>query len=96
MGNMSILNNTIGRTLMQQLRPDMRNLSSFLAMVICLVASKSVHLSAWISHISGDTKAGSRIRRFARWMGNSLIDPHEWYAPIFCYAMREWTQMPIF
>ena len=93
--NVSKLNNTIGRVLRQQLFIDPRNIATFLAMVLCLLLSKSVYLSAWILWMSQDTKAESRIRRFARWLDNSSIDPHVWYTPQFLYAMREWTQMPI-
>ena len=94
--NVSILNNTIGRVLRQQLFIDTRNIATFITMVLCLLFSKNVCLSAWISWISQNTKAESRIRRFARWLENSSIDPHLWYTPQFLYAMREWTRMPIY
>ena len=92
----SILNNTLGRALMQQFSPDTRNVATFFAMLISILASKSVLLSEWISWLPGITKAGSRARRFARWLDNSSIDHHIWYAPIFLYAMRNWSQRPIF
>jgi len=94
--NVSVLNNTVGRTLLQELCPDPRNLSTFLTMIICLLSSKSVRLSAWVYWVSGNTKAGSRIRRFRRWLENSCIEPHVWYSHLFRYAMREWTMMPIY
>ena len=90
------LNYTIGRILRQRLSLDTRNISTFLVMVACLLASKSVCLSAWILLISNNTKADSRIRRCSRWLDNSSIDPHVCYAPIFLHAMREWTQSPIY
>ena len=96
MQNVSKLYSTVGRAVMQQVCPDSRNLSTFLTAVTCLIASKSVLISAWISWISGDTKAGSRIRRIMRWLDNSSIDPHTWHASIFSYAMQDWTKMPIF
>ena len=96
MPNVSELNDTIGRVIAQQVHPDSRNISTFLVMLMSLIASKCTQLSAWIAWLPGNTKAGSRIRRFARWLGNSSINPHEWYAPLFRYAMREWTQMPIY
>ena len=94
--NVSVLNHTIGRLLRQQLSPDTRNIAIFLAMIFCILLSKSVCLSAWILLVSENTKAVSRIRRFARWLGNSSIKPYAWYAPLFRYALREWTQMPIY
>ena len=94
--NVSILNNTLGRVLRQHFSPDTRNIATFLAMLISILASKSVLLSEWISWIPGITKAGSRARRFARWLDNSSIDHHVWYTPIFLYALRGWSQMPIF
>ena len=73
MTSVSKVNNTIGRVIMQQIRPDSRNLATFLVMVISIMASKCAQLSAWISWLPGDAKAGSRIRRFTRWLGNSSI-----------------------
>ena len=96
MRNVSKLYNTVGRAIMQQICPDSRNLSTFLTAVTCIIASKSVHLSAWISWIPGNTKADSRIRRFIRWLGNSSIDTHAWHASILSYAIKDWTRMPIF
>jgi hypothetical protein len=94
--NVSVLNHTIGRVIRQQLSADTRNIATFLLMLICLLASQSVHLSAWIPWVASDSKAGSGVRRFARWLSNSSINPHTWYASIFTYAMRAWTNMPIF
>jgi hypothetical protein len=94
--NVSVLNHTIGKLLRQQLSVDTRNIATFLLMIIGILASQSVHLSAWILWVLPSTKAGSRVRRFARWLENTSIDPHAWYVPIFLYAMREWTKMPIF
>lgn len=94
--NVSALNHTVGRAIRQRLSPDTRNIATFLAMTVCILASQSVRLSAWIAWISGDTLAGSRIRRFSRWLGNSCIDPHAWYAVLFQYALREWTRRPIY
>lgn len=93
---MSALNHTIGRVLMQRLSPDPRNVATFLAAVIGLLASRNVCLPSWLSWTSWGIKAGSGVRRFARWLGNSSILPDVWFAPIFRYAMRDWTDMPIF
>jgi len=94
--NMSVLNHTLGKVLRQQFSPDTRNITTFIAMLISILASKSVLLSEWIPWIPGTTKAGSRSRRFARWLDNSSIDHHVWYAPIFLYALRNWSRMSIF
>ena len=94
--NVSKLNNTVGRAIMQQLCPDTRNLSTFITMVISIVTARNAQLSAWISWLPENIKSGSRIRRLTRWLGNSSIEPHAWYATIFRYAVREWTQMPIY
>ena len=96
MQNVSALNHTIGKAIMQEISPDPRNIATFMVAVTSLLASKSVQLAAWISCISGTTKAGSRIRRFARWLADAYINPYEWYGPIFRHAMQTWTQMPIF
>ena len=92
----SILNHTVGRVIRQQLSPDTRVIATFLTILVSILTSQSVRLSAWIYWIPGATKAESRIRRLARWLGNSSIDPHNWYAPLFRYALREWTRMPIY
>jgi hypothetical protein len=96
MQNLSELNFTIGRALMQQLSPDPRNVSTFLAAVTAFLASQSASFSMWLIWLSCGIKAASCIRHFSRWMSNSSILPHVWYGPIFRYAMRGWTQMPIF
>jgi len=93
---MSVLNSTIGRVLLQLLFIDTRNIATFLDMVLCLLLSKSVSLSAWTLWMSDNTKAESRFRRFARWLDNSSITSHVWYTPLFLYAMREWSRMPIY
>ena len=93
--NVSVLNNTVGRLLRQQ-HFDTRNIATFLLMTLCLLLTKCVCLSAWIPWVSKNTKAESCFRRFARWLDNSSVDPHVWYAPLFLHAMREWTQMPIY
>jgi hypothetical protein len=96
MQNVSVLNNTIGRALIQELSIDTRKIVTFIAAVTFLIVSQKIYLSTWASWAPPQTKAGSRIRQFARWMANSSIDPHEWYNPIFRYAMRDWKHMPIF
>jgi len=94
--NVSILNHTIGRALRQHVVHDPRNIETFLVMLVSLVVSTSVRLSELIQAMPGNTKAKSRIRRLTRWLNNSSITPHVWYAQIFLYAMRKWAQMPIF
>lgn len=96
MRNVSDLNHTIGRALMQRLSLDPRNVAILFAAVFCILVSQNVSLSAWILLVSWEIKAGSSVRRFTRWLANSSILPHIWYAVIFRYALREWTQMPIF
>jgi hypothetical protein len=81
---------------MQQLSLDPRNVATFLAAVVCALASQNLALPAWLPWVSWNIMAGSCVRHFARWLGNSSILPHVWYAAVFCYAMRDWTQMPIF
>ena len=93
---MSKVKHTIGRVLIQQLSLDPRNVATFLLAVVCLLASQNVNLSAWRAWVPWNIKAGSGIRHFSRWLGNSSILHHVWYAAIFRYAMRTWTQMPIF
>ena len=95
MKDVSVLNHTIGRVIRQHLSHDPRNISVFLAMLVSTIVSQVVHLSAWIQAMPGKTKAKSRIRRITRWLNHSSINPHEWYAPIFTYAIRDWKQMPI-
>jgi hypothetical protein len=81
---------------MQELSPDTRNIATFLTMLLGLLASQNVRLSAWISWVSGNAKAASHIRRFSRWLGNASIEPHTWYVPLFRYALRKWTHRPIY
>jgi hypothetical protein len=94
--NVSKLNLTLGKALMQQLSPDPRNLAIFLTAVVSVLASQNVALSAWISWLSWKIKAASSSRRFIRWLDNPSILPYAWYKVIFQHAIQNWTPRPIF
>jgi len=70
MQNVSKLNHTIGKTIRQEISPDPRNISTFIDAILHVIASQNVRLSAWISWTAEAIKAGSCIRRFARWLYN--------------------------
>ena len=94
MRNVSILNYTIGRCLLQSFWVDMRNIALFALMVICALDSQSVSLPLWALSCARH-KAASNIRRFTRWLKNSAVDAHMWYKPLFLYAIGVWGNSPI-
>ena len=92
--NVSALNRTIGKCLVQALCVDIRNIASFVLMVFCALDSQSVSLSMWALSCA-QNKAASDIRRFTRWLKNSACEALTWYKPLFLHAIGVWGDSPI-
>jgi hypothetical protein len=92
MQDMSVLNQSIGRVLVQELFADLRNVETFLIMVLCALAAQSVSLPEWQLQTGFECQAASTVRRFSRWLKNARCEALVWYAPLFYYAMREWNR----
>ena len=94
MQNVSTLNLTIGKCLVQALCVDIRNIAIFVLTVFCALSSQSVSLPMW-ALTCAQNKAASNIRRFTRWLKNSTFEALTWYKPLFLYAIGEWGKSPI-
>lgn len=70
---------------------DARHLQTFIWMVVGLIHSGCVSLTAWVPFVSGRARyAQSTQRRFARWLQNTRIEVHTLYAPLLQQAVAEW------
>lgn len=82
-------------TLFKLLRPsawkDIRHCKTLAWMVIGLLGSGCISLSAWADYAHGRAKqASSRVRRFSRWLANDKVKVNELYAPIIQEALASW------
>jgi Transposase DDE domain len=70
---------------------DVRHLQTFIWMVVGLIQSGCVSLTAWVPFVSSRAcYAQSTQRRFARWLQNPRIEIHPLYAPLIQTALAEW------
>ena len=71
---------------------DIRRVVTLAWAVVGLCLTRTVRLTAWAEVVEGRaTYAASRVRRFARWLHHSAIDPTIWYPPLLKAALRDWT-----
>ena len=98
MENSSQLYHTVVRTLSQHKKwLDVRHLMTLAAMVVGLIQSETVSLTAWIPYVRGRAKfAQSTQRRFARWLNNKRIAVHCLYAPLIEKALASWGEHTIY
>jgi hypothetical protein len=70
---------------------DVRHLYTLLWMVVGLIQSGGVSLTAWVPFVSSRARyAQSTQRRFARWLQNARIEVHCLYAPLIQQAVAAW------
>lgn len=70
---------------------DIRHLYTLLWMVVGLIHSGGVSLTAWVPFVSSRARyAQSTQRRFARWLQNARIEVHCLYAPLIQQAVAAW------
>ncbi len=70
---------------------DVRHLQTFIWMVVGLIHSGGVSLTAWVPFGSSRARyAQSTQRRFARWLQNPRVEVHALYAPLFQEALATW------
>lgn len=70
---------------------DVRHLQTFIWMVVGLIHSGCVSLTAWVPFVSSRARyAQSPQRRFARWLQNARIEVHSLYTPLLQRAVAEW------
>jgi hypothetical protein len=70
---------------------DARHLYTLIWMVVGLIHSGCVSLTAWVPFVRGRARyAQSTQRRFARWLDNKRIEVHTLYMPLIQNALAEW------
>jgi len=70
---------------------DVRHLQTLAWMMVGLIQSGKISLSAWAPYVhSRASYAQSTVRRFARWLHNPRIQVHRLYGPLIRQALRQW------
>jgi hypothetical protein len=70
---------------------DRRYLKTLVWMLVGLIQSGNISLTAWAPFVhSRATFAQSMVRRFARWLENARIEVHALYGPLVQQALAEW------
>jgi hypothetical protein len=70
---------------------DRRHLMTLAWMIVGLVQSGKISLTAWVPYVhSRAVYAQSSVRRFARWLEHDRIDVHALYGPLVQQALAEW------
>jgi Transposase DDE domain len=76
---------------------DGRHLQTFIWMVVGLIHSGCVSLTAWVPFVRGRARyAQSTQRRFARWLRNARIEVHSLYTPLIQQAVAEWGKHTVY
>lgn len=71
---------------------DIRRVVTLAWAIVGLCLTRTVRLTAWAEVVEGRAQyAASRVRRFARWLHQSAIDPTKWYPPLLKATLRDWT-----
>lgn len=95
---MRLLYNTLVMVLRQHENwLDIRHLYTLAWMMVGLIKSERVSLTAWIPYVlSRATYAQSVQRRFQRWLHNERIQVHELYAPLIQQALADWGEYKLY
>jgi hypothetical protein len=76
---------------------DVRHLHTLVWMVVGLIYSGGVSLTAWVPFVRGRARyAQSTQRRFARWLQNPRVEVHPLYAPLIQTALAEWGTQRVY
>ena len=76
---------------------DVRHLYTLVWMVVGLIHSGCVSLTAWVPFVSGRARyAQSSQRRFARWLQNRRVEVQALYAPLIQQALAEWGKHTVY
>lgn len=72
---------------------DQRHLYPLVWMVVGLIASGQISLTAWGDYVQSRAMyAQSTQRRFARWLSNEQVNEHQLYERLIRYALWTWSQ----
>lgn len=70
---------------------DVRHLQTLAWMMVGLIQSGKIGLSAWAPYVhSRASYAQSTVRRFARWLHNPRLQVQRLYGPLIRQALRQW------
>jgi len=76
---------------------DLRHLKTLACMVVGLIATGNISLTAWAPYgHSRAMYAQSTVRRFIRWLENKRIDVHALYGPLIQQALAEWSNCRVY
>jgi len=76
---------------------DVRHLGVMVWMMVGMIATGSVNLTKWLSHIN--TKAliaQSTQRQLSRWLNNPRINPAKLYSPVIKELLSNWKEREIY
>ena len=89
-------------TLVQVLRQhqnwvDLRHLKTLACMVVGLIETGNISLTAWApSEYSRAVYAQSPVRRFIRWLEHQRVAGHALYGPLLQQALAEWGEHRVY
>ena len=92
----------LSKTLVQVFSPhqnwvDLRHLKTLAGMVVGLIETGNISLTAWApSGHSRAMDAQSPVRRLTRWLKNTRIDVHALYGPLIQQALAEWSNYRVY
>jgi hypothetical protein len=91
------LYSALGRYLSQWcLHKDLRHLKALAWMIVGLVYSQKLNLTAWEPYVQSPAQyAQSYQRRWRRFLANPRISVSDWYVPLVMQAIGGWKQSPV-
>jgi len=94
MENTPALYDTLVQVLSQQANwVDLRHLKTLAWMVVGLIQSRWMTLTAWAPYVVSRAQyAQSTVRRFRRWLDNDKIEVSLLYGPLIQQALAEWGE----
>ncbi len=70
---------------------DLRHLHTLVWMMVGLIESGMISLTAWVPYVHSRAQyAQSTVRRFTRWLENDRIEVHALYGPLIQHALADW------
>jgi len=76
---------------------DIRHMFTLAWMVVGLIKSERINLTAWVPHVESRARyAQSTQRRMSRWLSNNRIKVIELYSPLIQGAMAEWGDSTLY
>ena len=98
MENTPYLYDTLLQVLRQQAKGlDLRHLKTLAWMMVGLIQSRRINLTAWAPYVVSRARyAQSTVRRFRRWLDNDKIEAFSLYGPLIQQALAEWGEQVLY